>query len=100
MKKLEHIYSAQKIRGNGLIKYHLWIDKTGELYVQILENEESGTFSKFLFSVSKYAGNHKNDKAIDNLEGYDIEENTFTTVKDNNNSGFLKAALRNILPDN
>lgn len=99
MKKIEScVVSAPKLSNNGSIKYCMWVDDTGSLYVQMVENEESGTFSNLLFSVSKYQSKRRSDKAIGTLEAYDIKNNTIVVVNDNNNGAFLKAVLIHLLP--
>ena len=100
MKKINsNNYVAPKISGLGHIEYCLWIDKNGNLYIQIIENEASGTFSKLLFSVSQCQEKRKCTKSLGSLEAFDIESCQFKTVNDNNNGAFLKAILNNLLPD-
>jgi hypothetical protein len=101
MRKIEpYTSSAPKLRGDGDIKYCLWVDKSGGLYVQILENDASGSFSQYLFSVSKYESKRATSEALLNLEAFNIVSKKIELVEDSNNSGFLKAVLRNLLPDN
>lgn len=99
MKKIENfVILAPKLNSAGSIKYCLWVDETGNLYVQMIENEGSGTFSNHLFSVSKYQSKRRNAKALGSLEAFNIENNTVENVNDNNNGAFLKAVLRHLLP--
>lgn len=101
MRKIEsYTSSAPKLRGDGGIEYCLWVDISGGLYVQILGNDASGSFSKYLFSVSKYESIREASEVLDSLEVYNIESKKIEIVKDRNNSGFLKAVLRKLLPDN
>jgi hypothetical protein len=100
MKKIEScVCSAPKLSGTGNIKYCLWVEIAGNLYVQIIENEASGTFSKLLFSVSKYQSERTSTKTLGKLEAYNLESEKFEDVEDNNNGAFLKAVLINLLPD-
>lgn len=102
MKKIEnHIGSAQKLSCTGNINYCLWVDETGDLYVQMTENDgESGTFSKNLFSVSKYHHIRTSDDDIRDLESFNYEKQITETVNNKNNKGFLKAVLMHLLPNN
>ena len=100
MKKIEsYTCFAPKLSGAGKIEYCLWVDMTGNLYTQIIGNEASGTFSKYLFSVSKYESERTSIKALGSLEAYNIESEKIEVVDDNNNGAFLKAVLVNLLPD-
>ncbi|WP_126526347.1 hypothetical protein [Stutzerimonas stutzeri] len=99
MKKIENcVISAPKLSKTGSIKYCLWVDEKGNLYVQMIENEESGTFSNHLFPVSKYQSERRSTKALGSLEAFNIGNNTFEKVDDNNNGAFLKAVLIHLLP--
>ena len=99
MKKITFFTSVtSKISLNGDLQYSLWVDKNGSLYIQLEKNEDSGTFSNLLFSVSEYGSKRKIQHALGDLRGYDIESQSFVVRKDNNNSAFLKAALRDLLP--
>lgn len=99
MKQIESfVAEAQNLSGTGKIKYGLWIDSSGNLYVQILENEGSGKFSKYLFSVSKYASLRNGIKPIDQLNGYDLSDKSWKDSGNNNDVGFLEAVLRHLMP--
>ena len=101
MKRIgNEIYIAPKISGNGNIEYALWVDTDGNLYIQITGNEDSGTFSNYFFSVSKYQTNRYSKKALGNLEAYNFRTKKIEIVEDNNNGAFLKAVLQNLLPNN
>lgn len=94
--------NAEKISGNGTIKYCLWIDGEGNLYVQFDENEVStnspGTFTSLLFSVSEFASIRKSDSDIGHPSGFDAASGTRKAAANNNNGAFLKAVLRHLLP--
>jgi hypothetical protein len=84
MRKLTNFTGkAEKIQGHDNIEYCLWFDKDGEAYVQMINNENSGTYSSLLFSVSKYAALKDKNKKINIVEG---------------NGAFIKAILRSFLP--
>lgn len=57
-----------------------------------------GTHSQHLYSLAVYAPARFSKKALSELNAYDLIDKKTVTVKDNNNGGFLKAALRNPLP--
>lgn len=82
----------------GNIEYLLWVDGNGELYVQFDKNNSSGTFSTLLFSVSKYASQRNSTASIGLPDGFDLSSNCQMTSKNNNDGGFLKTVLRNLLP--
>jgi hypothetical protein len=88
--------SAQKIGGKGEIEYCLWVSNMGELYVQ-LESNDGGTFSNLLFSVTKYAAFRNDQAPITEVEGYDLNNGRTIPSSNNNDSAFLKAALRHLL---
>ena len=99
MKKIEDCdFIAPKLSKTGSIKYRLWLDASGLLYVQIIENDASGTFSKYLFSVSKYQAERNSTKPLGSLEVYNTETEMNEIVDDNNNGAFLKAILVHLLP--
>lgn len=99
MKRIESfIAEAPKVGGTGKIKYGLWIDSSGNLYVQIVGNEGTGTFSSCLFSVSKYASLRDGTKPIGQLNGYDLSDRSWRDSGNNNDVEFLEAALRHLLP--
>lgn len=100
MKKLEScIFSASKLSGVGRIDYSLWIDTKGQLYVQLVDNDSAGTFTKYLFSVSQYAAVRNSGDALSGLQAFNIDLNKNESVKNNNNGAFLKAVLRDLLPN-
>lgn len=103
MKQIANYFAnAEKISGNGTIRYCLWVDDAGKLYVQFAENEVNaaspGTFTSLLFSVTEYASIRDSNSNIGNLIGLDASDGTRMTASDNNNGAFLKAVLRHLLP--
>ncbi len=99
MRKLTNFTGkAEKIQGHDNIEYCLWFDKDGEAYVQMINNENSGTYSSLLFSVSKYAALKDKNKKINIVEGIDPETKKLERCDDNNNGAFIKAILRSFLP--
>ena len=85
MKKIEScVCLAPKLIGSGNIKHCLWVDNKGGLFAQIVENKASGTFTRFLLSLSKYQSARNSAKALGKLEAYNLESNEFEEVKDNN----------------
>ncbi|MEO3735153.1 hypothetical protein [Shewanella baltica] len=105
MKKLvDFIGKASKISGNGYVYYELWFNTEGAAYVRLTENlpdfseVKAGTHSMHLYSLAVYAPTRFLNHALGELEAYDLVEKKNVVVKDNNNGGFLKAALRDLLP--
>jgi hypothetical protein len=82
----------------GNIEYLLWVDGNGELYVQFDKNNNSGKFSKLLFSVSKYASQRNSTASIGFPDGFDLNKNCSTTSENTNDGGFLKTVLCHLLP--
>jgi hypothetical protein len=100
MKQIQSaIAEAPKLQGIGKLKYRIWVDGEGNLYVQIEDNAGAGTFSDMLFSVSKYAPVRKSPELIDRPIGYDISRNEHRSSANTNDSGFLKAVLCHLLPE-
>lgn len=102
MKKIEgFIWSAPKSKENGEIKYCLWVNETGnetcELYVQIIDNDGGGTYSKNLFSVSEYQPYRNSNENPDQLKFFNVEKKEHDVSNNNNDIGFLKAVLRHLL---
>ena len=102
MKQIANYFAnAEKISGNGTIKYCLWVDDTGKLYVQFAENEanatSSGTFTSLLFSVTEYASIRDCNLDIGHPKGLDASDGTRKIASNNNNGAFLKAVLRHLL---
>lgn len=98
-KIVSYIGIAPKLVGNGSIKYCLWIDEQGKLYVQFVENEASGTFSNFAFSVAEYESSRDKRIPLNPLEGHDVESGKSKIIDDNNNGAFLKAVLRHLFDE-
>lgn len=99
IKKLDYVGSAKKLKGDGLLKYCLWIDDKGSLYVQLIENEKAGTYSDIIFSVSKYLPIRNSNQEINVSEGYDTKAQKIVSRPNNNNGAFLKAVLKTLLPE-
>lgn len=91
------VAEAPKLRGAGKIKYGLWLDGCGNLYVQLNENTESGTRSHLLFSVSQYASVRNTTKSITQPNGYDLTDKVWKTSNNRNDGAFLKAVLLHLL---
>lgn len=89
---------ALKIKGYEDVEYCLWNDDQSELYIQSIDNLNTGTYSKLLFSVSKYKDKRFQHAALGKLNGYDVETDKLAIANDNNNGAFLKAVLRNLFP--
>lgn len=92
------IGDAPKLANTGSIKYQLWVDDLGSLYVQLTDNNNSGTFSELLFSVSKYASKRNTSESISQPTGYDLADKSLKTSSNNNDGAFLKAVLLHLLP--
>jgi hypothetical protein len=93
--------TAPKLLGQGHIRYQLWADEDTnyELYVQIVDNERTGSFSDSSFRVADYAHTRNSDEPLTHLRGYNPQTGEKVEVRDNNNGGFLKAILRHLLRD-
>jgi hypothetical protein len=87
---------AKKISGQGEIEYSLWVDGEGWLYIKI-ESVNGGTFSDMLFSISRYALARNAKNEIADIEGYDIKTGSMVRSRNNNDSAFLKAVLKNLI---
>lgn len=106
MKKIDgFVGTAPKLSGNGCVHYELWFDTQGAAYLRITDNfpdfseVKPGTHSRHLYSLSDYAPKRSSNEALGELDAYDLVDKQMVTVKDNNNGGFLKAALRDLLPN-
>lgn len=98
MKKIEsYIGVAQKVSGTGEIKYSLWVNKSGSLFIQLIDNDASGTFSNHVFSIQQYESIRHSIEKFVNLEAYDVKNGKKIKADDNNNGAFLKAALIHLL---
>ena len=99
MKQIQSaVAEAPKLEGNGNIKYRLWVDGEGNLYVQFDKNDETGTFSGLLFSVAKYASVRDKPNSIGQPNGYDLADKTQKISGNRNDGAFLKAVLLHLLP--
>ena len=88
---------APKLEGSGKLKYQLWVDGSGSLYVQIEENAAAGTFSPLLFPVAKYAPERNSAQSIGQPVGLDLAGEAEQVSANTNDGAFLKAALRHLL---
>lgn len=86
---------APKLGGAGTLKYQLWVNDSGNLYVKITENSEGGTASSLLFSVAEYAP--ARNKSIDKPCGLDLARGAERKSGNNDDGGFLKAVLQHLL---
>jgi hypothetical protein len=98
MKKI-HITDdiAPKIGGVGSLQYQLLADGSGSLYVQIVKNTESGTFSPWKFPVAKYAS-RRSTGSLGQILGLDADGKE-QQGRDNNDDAFLRAVLQHLLDD-
>lgn len=100
MKQIQSaVGEAPKLEGYGNLKYRLWVNGEGNLYVQIEDNIAAGTFTELLFSVSKYASVRNNTASIGKPDGYDLVKNMERISENTNDGAFLKAVLRHLLPE-
>jgi len=93
------IAEAPKLEGSGKLKYQLWVDGDGRLYVQIEDNAAAGTFSELLFSVSEYSSVRNKAESIGQPVGYDLVKKLQRASANTNDGAFLKAVLRHLLPE-
>ena len=91
------IAEAPKLEGSGKLKYQLWVDGEGNLYVQIEDNAAAGT--ELLFSVSEYSSVRNKTESIGQPVGYDLVKNMQRASANTNDGAFLKAVLRHLLPE-
>ncbi|RME60279.1 hypothetical protein D6779_02500 [Candidatus Parcubacteria bacterium] len=91
---------AQKLRGNGELEYRLLVDEGGQLYVQITGNSEGGTFSgDMAFSVAEFinfVGSNRDPE--EKPKGIVIENGDEKESENENDKGFLKAIVNQLLP--
>ena len=88
---------AEKIEGHGKVKYRLWVDDRGSFYVQLQDNDLTGTFSDLLFAVAEYAPICHQTKSIGQPEGYDSTGIIRRASANSNDGAFLKAVLRHLI---
>lgn len=98
-KILPLIENVNTLQGNAKLKFQLWIDRNGLLFLQITENSNKGTtFSKLLFPLSADTWTVINDQAANKkLNSYNLETGESQLSQNNNDSGFLKAAFAHLL---
>jgi hypothetical protein len=87
---------APKLGGVGKLKYQLWVDGNGSLYVQIVENPDGGTFSRWRFPVAKYTSACNGTRSLGRLVGFD-ENGKEQEGNNSNDDKFLKAVLIHLL---
>lgn len=87
---------APKLGGTGTLKYQLWVDASGSLYVKISENSDGGTFSPWRFPVAKYASGRNSTGSLGQLVGLDAEGKK-QDGKNSNDDAFFKAVLVHLL---
>lgn len=98
MKKLENFEGvATKLQRGGTIRYAAWVDDNGALYVQMLDNEQAGTFSNHAIPVASYASVRHSESKVGEMVAYSFESKQFEVIADNNNGAFIKAILRDLL---
>jgi hypothetical protein len=90
---------ARKLAGEGWLHYEVLVDQNGKRYVQIVGNDEDGSFSRLLFSVDSYGPLRTQPATLKELQGLDPHTGKMEPVSDNNVGGFLKAVLKNLLDD-
>lgn len=88
---------APKLGGSGRLQYQLWVDGSGSLYVQIVKNTESGTFSPWRFPVAKYAL-RRSTGSLGHLLGLDADGKQ-QEGNNNDDDAFLRAVLKHLLDD-
>ncbi|SIO06886.1 hypothetical protein [Salinivibrio sp. ES.052] len=103
MNKVERFEGeAPKIKGDGSIRYHLWTDDQGALFVQLSANEvdtaSPGTLDQYLFPVAEYIDRRCEESQLNVTQGLRVETESPERVENNNTSAFLKAVLRHLFP--
>lgn len=98
LQKISYIGRAPKLSESGEIEFTLWVDEAGSLYVQMLGNAASGTFTDHVASVAKYASLRKSKDSLGAIDVVNPETGSTHCARDNNNSAFLKAILQYLLP--
>lgn len=98
-KTLAAIEGVTTLKGNAELKLQLWINRSGELFVQITENSnKETTHSNLLFPVSADTWSAISDQETGKkLSGYNLETGELQLSQNNNDSGFLKAAFLQLL---
>lgn len=90
---------AIKLEGRGRLHYQVWEDQSRAQYVQIVGNDEDGTFSRLLFSVDSYRPLRMQRAALTDLQGVNLQTGNLETISDNNVGAFLKAVLKDLLDE-
>lgn len=103
MNKVEQFEGkAPKILGDGAIRYCLWTNDQGALYVQMYENDldtkSPGTLDRYLFPIAQYIDSRCKESQLNVIEGLLADSGDWGKVENNNTSAFLKAVLRHLFP--
>ena len=99
IKKIKsYIAKARKVSGIGEVEYCLWVDDLGRLYVELVNNEESGTYTPLVYRIADYVDSYKNEAALKIKKTYNAETGKIVGSDNSNDAGFLKAALLDLLP--
>ena len=89
-----------KIQGEGTIRYRLYFDENYQLFIQIQDNELAsvtpGTYSSLVFPVIEFAHASLRPEKLSSIVGRTFD-GAKAESKDENMSGFLKAAIRDLL---
>ncbi len=91
---------AKKVSGLGSVSYDLWVDGAGDLFIQIVGNERSGTYTNHAFSVREYGPVRDEERALGSMNARSIKSGELIVVEGNNNGAFLKAALQHLMDGN
>jgi hypothetical protein len=102
LNKIENFSAIASKLKTGSLEYCLWTDANGALYVQIVRNrtntQKPGTHSKLLFRVSAYLNDRYLENELPVIRGINPETFREETSENNDDSGFIKAILRHLLP--
>lgn len=94
--------STSKLDGSGKVEYRVFVDDSCVIYIQLTGNNVAtpvpGNHSKLLFKVSRYADMRNSSAALGPLVGVAYPGGAPIRSTDRNDPGFLKAALRDLLP--
>lgn len=102
MRKIENFTATAPKLNSGKLKYCLWVDDKGALYVQVVENltdtVNPGKHSNLLFKVSSYFDLRNSDIDLEDMYGVDPSSFSVKTDGNTNTGGFIKAILRHLFP--
>jgi hypothetical protein len=105
MNKIEsYIGSAGKLNGVGTLDYALLVDKSGVLFIQILNNIVPGTntpgkHTKLLIRASDYLDKRFDPTEDNSISGLNLKTMKYETETNRNNNAFIKAILRHMFPE-